>query len=195
LFLSNVQKRELYTPDFFENSFVNNLSVREPFKEYFKQADIFEGINKDLYLDFKTYMVDNILVKVDRMSMATSLEARVPLLDKKIVEFAFSLPSDYKLKGKTTKWFFKKTMENILPKEIIYRRKEGFSIPIKNWLKTDLKELMMEYLSPKRIKDAGILNQKYVDKLINQHLTNKENHAHRLWSFILFNIWMEKFGV
>ncbi len=193
-FLSNVQKKELYTPEFFESSFLNKLNEREPFKEYFDDTKNFEGINKDLYLDFKTYMVDNILVKVDRMSMATSLEARVPLLDKKMVEFAFSLPPEYKLKGNTTKWFFKKAMENILPKEIIYRRKEGFSIPIKNWLKTDLKDLMMEYLSPERIKNAGVLNPEYVNRLITEHLNNKQNHAHRLWSFILFNIWTEKFS-
>ncbi len=193
-FLSNVQKKKLYSAEFFENTFVDELNEREPFKEYFKDTEHYDGINKDLYLDFKTYMVDNILVKVDRMSMATSLEARVPLLDKKIVEFAFSLPPELKLKGNITKWFFKKSMENILPEKIIYRRKEGFSIPIKNWLKTDLKDLMMEYLSSERIKNAGVLNPDYVNKLITEHLSNKENHAHRLWSFILFNIWIEKFG-
>ncbi len=193
-FLSNIQKKKLYSAEFFENTFVDELNEREPFKEYFKDTEHFDGINKDLYLDFKTYMVDNILVKVDRMSMATSLEARVPLLDKKIVEFAFSLPPELKLKGNITKWFFKKSMENILPEKIIYRRKEGFSIPIKNWLKTDLKDLMMEYLSSDRIKNAGVLNSDYVNRLIKEHLSNKENHAHRLWSFILFNIWIEKFG-
>ncbi len=193
-FLSNIQKKKLYSAEFFENTFVDELNEREPFKEHFKDTEHFDGINKDLYLDFKTYMVDNILVKVDRMSMATSLEARVPLLDKKIVEFAFSLPPELKLKGNITKWFFKKSMENILPEKIIYRRKEGFSIPIKNWLKTDLKDLMMEYLSSDRIKNAGVLNSDYVNRLIKEHLSNKENHAHRLWSFILFNIWIEKFG-
>lgn len=193
-FLSNVQKKELYTDDFFEKTFLDKLNLREPFKGFFDDSEYFKGLNKDLFLDFKTYMVDNILVKVDRMSMATSLEARVPLLDKKMVEFAFSLPQEYKLRGKTTKWFFKKAMENILPNEIIYRRKEGFSIPIKNWLKTDLKDLMLEYLSPERIKRSGILNLNYVNKMVSEHLDNKQNHAHRLWSFILFNIWEEKFG-
>jgi len=193
-FLSKVQKKALYTESFYNDIFTDNLNTREPFKGYFDNSNKFNGINKDLYLDFKTYMVDNILVKVDRMSMITSLEARVPLLDKKMVEFAFTLPSSYKLKGNTTKWFFKKSMENILPNEIIYRRKEGFSIPIKNWLKTDLKDLMMNYLSRERIKKAGILNPDYVEILIKEHLDNKANHAHILWAFITFHIWLEKFG-
>ena len=125
--------------------------------------------------------------------MATSLEARVPLLDYKMVEFAFSLPPALKLSGNTTKYFFKNAMKGILPDEIINRQKEGFSIPIKNWLKTDLKGLMSDYLSEEKIKDAGFFNYKYVKKMMDDHLGNRQNHAHRLWSLILFNIWREKF--
>ena len=193
IFLSNLQKRKLYSPDFFCSDYIKSLPSRIPFDGYFENSGQFEGINRDLYLDFKTYMVDNILVKVDRMSMATSLEARVPLLDYKMVEFAFSLPSRFKLGGTTTKWFFKKVMEGILPQEIIYRRKEGFSIPIKNWLKNELKDLMVEYLSEKRVKEAGFFNFSYIEKMINEHLGNKQNHAHRLWALILFNLWREKY--
>jgi asparagine synthase (glutamine-hydrolysing) len=193
IFLSNLQKRKLYSPDFLNSDYFEPLTRRMPFDGFFEHSRQFDGINRDLYLDFKTYMVDNILVKVDRMSMATSLEARVPLLDYKMVEFAFSLPDHYKLGGSTTKWFFKKAMEGILPDEVIYRRKEGFSIPIKNWLKTDLKDLMMEYLSEKRVKEAGLFNYSYIEKMINQHLSNKQNHAHRLWTLILFNLWRERF--
>lgn len=194
LFLSNLQKEQLYHPDFLKSQYLEPLTRRDPFAGFFNHSKQFDGINQDLFLDFRTYMVDNILVKVDRMSMATSLEARVPLLDYKMVEFAFSLPESYKLGGKTTKWFFKKAMEGILPDEIIYRRKEGFSIPIKNWLKNDLKELMLEYLSEKRIKETGFFNPLYVNKLVDEHLTNKQNHAHRLWALILFNLWHERFA-
>jgi asparagine synthase (glutamine-hydrolysing) len=194
IFLSNLQKRKLYSPDFLSSDYLKPLKARIPFDGFFEHSGQFEGINRDLYLDFKTYMVDNILVKVDRMSMATSLEARVPLLDYKMVEFAFSLPSHYKLGGSTTKWFFKKAMEGILPDEIIYRRKEGFSIPIKNWLKTELKDLMMEYLSEKRVKEAGFFNHAYIQRMVNEHLNNKQNHAHRLWALILFHLWHEKFA-
>lgn len=193
IFLSKMQKQKLYSDDFIDREFGKNLSSRKPFDGYFEYGNIFPGLNKDLYLDLKTYLVDNILVKVDRMSMATSLEARVPLLDYKMVEFAFSLPPELKLRGNTTKYFFKNAMKGILPDEIINRRKEGFSIPIKNWLKTDLKGLMSDYLSEEKIMDAGLFNYKYVKKMKDDHLGNRQNHAHRLWSLILFNIWREKF--
>ncbi len=193
LFLSKYQKSKLYSDDFFEKSFGNPLPKRMPFDRYFEESLKFDDINQDLYLDFKSYMVDNILVKVDRMSMATSLEARVPLLDKKMVEFAFSLPPLYKLRGKTTKWFFKKAMEGILPDEIIYRRKEGFSIPIKNWLKTDLKDLMLTTLSKERVDASGLFDYSYVKKMMDDHLANKQNHAHRLWTLILFNLWSDRY--
>jgi asparagine synthase (glutamine-hydrolysing) len=193
IFLSDFQKTRLYSPDFLAEDFLKRLPQRVPFDTYFENSSRYEGINRDLYLDFKTYMVDNILVKVDRMSMATSLEARVPLLDHKMVEFAFSLPSHYKVNGSVTKWFFKKAMEGILPDEIIYRRKEGFSIPIKNWLQQELKELMLEYLSEKRVKEAGFFNYIYIKKLIDEHLNARQNHAHRLWALILFSLWQEKF--
>jgi asparagine synthase (glutamine-hydrolysing) len=193
IFLSNFQKRHLYSHGFLQEDFLKQLSIRMPFDGYFENSLKYEGINQDLYLDLKSYMIDNILVKVDRMSMATSIEARVPLLDYKMVEFAFSLPSHYKVKGPVTKWFFKKAMEGVLPDEIIYRRKEGFSIPIKNWLKTDLKDLMLEYLSERRVKEAGYFEFNYVRKLIDEHLNAKQNHAHRLWPLILFHLWKEKF--
>jgi asparagine synthase (glutamine-hydrolysing) len=193
LFLSNFQKTKLYSPDFLDPRFLNILPKREPFEQYFELSKEFDDLNQDLCLDLKTYLVDNILVKVDRMSMATSLEARVPLLDHKIVEFAFSMPEDLKLRGYTTKWFFKKSMEGILPDEIIYRQKEGFSIPIKNWLKNELKDLMFEYLSEKRIKETGIFNYNYIKKMIDEHINNRENHSHRLWTLILFNMWKERF--
>ncbi len=193
IFLSELQKSKLYSPEFADINCSNKLPLRDPFNKYFKHSQQFRGINQDLYLDFKTYLADNILVKVDRTSMAASLEARVPFLDYKMVEFAFSLPPQYKVKGKTTKWFLKNALKDVLPDNIIHRRKEGFSIPIKNWLKKELKDLMLEYLSKKRIKEMGLFNYAYVEKMINEHLNSKQNHSHRLWPLILLNIWKDKF--
>ena len=123
-----------------------SLADVEPFASLFGRLEDFDRTNGELYLDLKTYLVDDILVKVDRMSMAPSLEARVPLIDHKLVEFAFTLPGKLKLHGLETKWIFKKTMERLLPRETIYRKKEGFSIPIKHWLRTDLKDMLLGYL-------------------------------------------------
>jgi len=194
IFLSNFQKTRLYSPHFLDQDFLKPLHSRVPFDRYFEKGREFPGINQDLYLDLKTYLADDILVKVDRMSMAVSLEARVPLLDHKMVEFAFSLPPDMKVRGSTSKYFFKKAMEGILPDNIIYRRKEGFSIPIKSWLKTDLKDLMLEYLSTKRLKESGLFHEPYIRTMIDQHLQNRQNHAHRLWPLILFHLWSERFS-
>jgi len=112
---------------------------RKPFCEFFNRSRRFPGINQDLYLDLKTYLTDDIMVKVDRMSMAASLETRAPLLDYKLVEFAFSLPPQWKVRGSTGKWFFKKAMAGIPGPKILNRQKQGFSIPIKNWLRDELK--------------------------------------------------------
>jgi asparagine synthase (glutamine-hydrolysing) len=134
------------------------------------------------------------MVKVDRMTMAASLEARAPLLDYKLVEFAFSLPADWKVRSGTGKWFFKKAMEGILDRKILYRQKQGFSIPIKNWLKNELRELMLETLSEERINAMGLFNARYVQTMIQEHLQNRENHSHRLWALMQFHLWHDHYG-
>jgi asparagine synthase (glutamine-hydrolysing) len=194
LFLTAAQKSLLYSPAFQENSFALDLPDHEPFQSFFKRSLQFSGINRDLYLDLKTYLADDIMVKVDRMTMAASLEARAPLLDCKLVEFAFSLPPNWKVRNGTGKWFFKKAMEGILDQKIIYRQKQGFSIPIKNWLKNELKELMLETLSKKRITAMGLFNYQYIQTMINEHLQNRENHSHRLWALMQFHLWHDNFG-
>lgn len=152
-----------------------------------------KGLNRSMYLDIKTYLVDNILVKVDRMSMATSLEARVPILDHRIVEFVLSLPQDFKINNFKTKYILKKMAKGILPDNIINKPKQGFSIPMKNWLKGPVKSLMTDMLSYSRIKRQGIFNPDYIENLMKEHLENKDNHSHRLWGLILFQLWKERF--
>jgi asparagine synthase (glutamine-hydrolysing) len=127
------------------------------------------------------------------MSMAVSLEARAPLLDHKLVEFAFTLPARFKVRGTCSKWFFKRAMAGILPAEIIYRRKEGFSIPIKNWLKTELREMMLATLAEKKLAQLGLFQPDYVATLIREHLENRRNHSHRLWPLIVFQLWADHY--
>ncbi|MCX6555122.1 MAG: asparagine synthase (glutamine-hydrolyzing) [Candidatus Aminicenantes bacterium] len=194
LFLTAAQKSRLYTPAFQKDSFSHDLTEREPFASFFKRSRQFSGINQDLYLDLKTYLTDDIMVKVDRMTMAASLEARAPLLDYKLVEFAFSLPANWKVRNGTGKWFFKKAMEGILDQKILYRQKQGFSIPIKNWLKNELRGLMLETLSEKRISAMGLFNPGYVQTMIQEHLHNRENHSHRLWALMQFHLWHDHYG-
>jgi asparagine synthase (glutamine-hydrolysing) len=133
------------------------------------------------------------MVKVDRMSMAASLEAREPLLDHKLIEFVFGLDGQLKLHGLTTKWIFKKTMERLLPAENIYRPKEGFSIPIKHWLRQELRELMLDHLSESRIREAGFFNPEPIRKMIAAHLAGRKNFSHQLWALLVFEIWKENY--
>jgi len=194
IFLSKKNKKSLYTADLQrELDGIAPLYQRTPFRDILNESVYFDSLNRELYLDLRAYLVDDILVKVDRMSMATSLETRVPILDHKVVEFAYSIPGDLKLKGLTTKWIFKKTMERLLPRQNIYRPKEGFSIPMKHWLRKDLKDLLLDYLSRKRIREGGLFNFEPVSRMIDSHLRQRENFSHQLWSLLVFEIWRENY--
>lgn len=193
-FMSPKIKKHLYSPELKEK-----LSMHAEYEfilRYFKETaacGINDGLNKQLYVDLKTYLPDNILVKVDRMSMANSLEARVPYLDYRFVELASSIPGNLKLKGIQTKWILKKAMADLLPNEILTRGKEGFSIPIKNWLQNELRPMMMDILSPGKIKKEGLFNETYIERMKKEHLAGTQNHSHRLWALMVFEIWMDKY--
>lgn len=193
-FLQPEEKDLLYA-----DTMKRNIVEKDPYKfiyNYFNEAffnNKQDELNQQLYVDLKTYLVDDILVKVDRMSMATSLEARVPFLDYRFIELISSIPGDLKLKGMKTKWILKQAMMDILPKEILVRGKEGFSIPIKNWLQNELKPMMMDVLSPDRIKREGYFNSQYIEILKNEHLKGIENHSHRIWALMMFEMWQDRF--
>jgi asparagine synthase (glutamine-hydrolysing) len=194
MFLTEKDKKSLYARELQDKlGGPKSLHSTYPFDALYKTSTRFDRQNREYFLDLKTYLVDDILVKVDRMSMATSLETRVPLLDHKIVEFAYSLPGFLKLKGFTTKWIFKKTMERLLPHQNIYRKKEGFSIPIKHWLRTELKDLLFDYLNARRIQEGGLFRFDFIEKMIDQHLKQRENFSHQIWALLVFEIWRENY--
>jgi asparagine synthase (glutamine-hydrolysing) len=194
MFLNQKEREELYSKNFrHELGGIKSLHSIPPLNKLYPQLDRFDEISGELYFDLKSYLVDDILVKVDRMSMATSLETRVPLIDHKVVEFAFQIPGHLKLRGLTTKWIFKRSMERLLPPQNIYRSKEGFSIPIKHWLRNELKDLMFDYLSENRIQEAGLFNFDAIKKKIDAHMDGRENYSHQLWALLVFEIWREKY--
>ena len=158
----------------------------------FKEVDEFQHVNKCLYVDLKSYLIDNCLVKTDRMSMAASLEVRVPLLDKELVETAFRIPQTLKVNGGKTKILLKRIAARHVPSDCIYRPKEGFSIPIKNWLNFELRQLMEDLLDKKNIEKDGIFNASAVETLKRQHATGVSNNSHILWSLIMFHSWQKK---
>jgi len=158
----------------------------------FDRAGDRSAVDRGLYVDVKSYLCDNILTKVDRMSMAVSLEARVPYLDKDLVELAFRIPHELKVKGKETKILLKEVAARRVPSRCVYRQKEGFSIPIKNWLRGQFRPLLEELLSYRRIREAGLFDPSVVHTLKDEHLSGKANHSHILWSLIVFEAWRDK---
>ncbi len=189
IFLQQAEKELLYSPDFSRQ--LTDYDSYGFIEEAFRQTASPDPLDQQEYVDIKTYLVDDILVKVDRMSMAVSLEARVPFLDYRFVEFAATIPSGLRLCGKRTKHILKEAMKDILPLQIIQRGKEGFSIPIKTWLKRELQPMMREALAPDKVRSAGFFSQRYIDKLIDEHLRGVENHSHRLWALMVFHMWYD----
>ncbi|MBE0427932.1 MAG: asparagine synthase (glutamine-hydrolyzing) [Nitrospirae bacterium] len=172
---------------------LKNVNSFEVVNRLYVNNNAIKPLSKEQYVDLKMYLPDDILVKVDRMSMANSLEARVPLLNQLFVELVATIPPNLKLKGISTKYIFKKAMLKHLPRDIIYRKKQGFSIPMKNWLREDLRDMMMETLSRRRIEEKGYVEYGYVNKLMNQHLEKKRNNAHQLWSLMVFEMWHDMY--
>ena len=150
-------------------------------------------LNRQLFADFKLFLSDDILVKVDRMSMATSLEARAPFLDRDVIELAFRMPGHLKLRGGTRKYVLKKAMEGVLPERILHRQKEGFSIPMKNWLRRELRPLMDELLSQERVVSRGLFEWSEVERLVREHVEGRRNHAHQLFPLMVFERWAEEY--
>jgi asparagine synthase (glutamine-hydrolysing) len=160
--------------------------------ELFRRAGDRQPLNRSLYVDVKSYLSDNILTKLDRMSMAVSLESRVPYLDPKLVELAFQMPDKLKVAKGKTKILLKSVATRHIPKPCIYRPKEGFSIPIKNWLGREFRPLMEDYLSGKEIKAQGIFQVQTIERLKQEHLAGIANHSHILWSLMVFHSWCRR---
>jgi asparagine synthase (glutamine-hydrolysing) len=150
-------------------------------------------LNRQLYADFKLFLADDILVKVDRMSMATSLEARAPFLDRDVIELAFRMPGWLKLRGYRRKHILKRAMAGKLPDRILNRRKEGFSIPMKNWLRSELRPLMESLLSRERVEARGLFAWPAVERLLREHVEGGRNHAHQLFPLMVFERWAQEF--
>ncbi len=140
--------------------------------------------------DFLQYLPDDILVKVDRAAMSVSLETRVPFLDHKVVEFAWSLPQSVKIRDGKSKWILREVLHKYVEKSLFERPKMGFSVPIDNWLRGPLKVWMLDLLNEREIEQQGILDAKMVTRKVNEHLSGRRNWADQLWSVLMFQSWM-----
>jgi asparagine synthase (glutamine-hydrolysing) len=187
MFLSDDDKTELYRPDL--KACLNGLAPASLLESHFRRAVELDPLAQQQYVDIKTYLVDDILTKVDRMSMAASIEARVPLLDHRIVEFALSLPRDSKLHRGQTKVILRQAMRGRVPEAVLNRPKEGFSIPLKHWLRGPLRSLMTDLLSADCVERRGYFEPQTVAGWVSEHLQGHANHSHRLWALMVFELW------
>lgn len=144
-----------------------------------------------MLLDYRGYLRDNLLVKVDRATMLSSVEARAPYLDRYVTAFALSLPPELRLRGLTTKWILKKAAEKWVPRDVIYRRKRGLSVPIAGWINDGLRAEVDRLLEPSRLRGQGIVNERHVASLLAEHRSGRANHAKALWAVIVLQYWLE----
>jgi asparagine synthase (glutamine-hydrolysing) len=186
LFVGETVRQELFASDALKGM---ETPAAAHILDLFDRAGERQPLNRSLYVDVKSYLSDNILTKVDRMSMAVSLEARVPYLDPDLVELAFRMPDSFKVRDGETKVLLKSVAARYVPKDCIYRPKEGFSIPIKTWLGTQFRPILEACTDRKTIEEQGVFNPETIDRLKTEHLSGIANHSHILWSLIVFQTW------
>jgi len=162
-------------------------------EEFLKDKKDLDYLSKITLLFQKYYLSDNILFKTDRANMYNSLETRAPFLDYRLVDFANSLPSSFKLKWFKSKYIFKKAMENKLPDRIIHRKKKGFGIPLAGWLRGELRDYMFKSLSENNINEIGFIDYGIIRRLIEEHLSSKMDNKKILWNLIVFQNWHSRF--
>ena len=190
-FLGPAAKRQLYTGAL--RRALAESDVYRPVRECLQAAGTDDLLNRQLYADLSLYLADDILVKVDRMSMAASLETRAPFLDVDVMELAFSMPGHLKMRGSERKYVLKRAVRDLLPAPVLARSKEGFSIPMKNWLRRDLAPLMQDLLAPERVTRRGWFRPAVVQARIAAHRAGRENNAHTLFGLMVLERWADEF--
>jgi asparagine synthase (glutamine-hydrolysing) len=167
--------------------------LEAPLAEYFSRAEARDALTQLTLVDVETYLPGDILTKVDRMSMAVSLEARVPLLDHHVIEFALSLPDRLKLRDGTGKWLLRRAVEPMVPPRVLAKRKQGFAVPIRHWFRNELRHRVESLLRP----DSPIYA--YVDRTAAQrtaaeHLGGRRDHAGALWRMLVLDLWLRRYA-
>ena len=180
----------LLLEDFKES--LNSESLYDESYGYMEDVKGLNYINRVNYLYAKTYLTDDILTKVDRSSMAVSLEVRAPFLDPDFIEFAASIPAGLKFRGLNTKYIMKRAMRNKLPQRVLSKAKHGFAAPVGQWFKNELKGLLLDAFNKTKVKQEGIFNFDYVNSIIKDHLNNKIDYSRELWSLFVFQMWHKK---
>lgn len=191
-FYGNAEKSRLFSPDFRET-----LAGTEQFEDIFRYVErsgLTDPLQRLQYLCMKLYFQDDILVKVDRASMAHSLEVRVPFMDSGLVDYACRIQPFYKLKGIETKYVLKQALEGVLPAEIIHRRKAGFMMPVAPWLTQCMRETIEDLCSPPALAETGLFDPAYVRQIMDEHFQRKCDHRKLIYPLLCFMAWWRYHG-
>ena len=194
------QERYVAWISYFDNQMkdkIYNQDIKQEIKgrkeyihlNYFKEIDNQNYLNRIVYADINTYLPDDLLIMADRMSMANSLEIRVPFCDHKLMESCFAIPYQLKLKSFRLKGLFKETLEGLLPQEILNKPKQGFMVPLADWLRGDLKRYVLEILSQENIKKRGYFNPDCVQGILKRHFSGQGIFTHQIWALLVLEIW------
>ncbi|MAR91593.1 MAG: asparagine synthase (glutamine-hydrolyzing) [Pseudomonadales bacterium] len=197
-FLTNSFFRQHLWDDLVTDSFSARLKDYHPADitlRHYQEAPAEDHLSRILYTDFKTYLPGDILVKVDRMSMANSLEVRAPLLDYQVVEYAAKIPSALKLNNGDKKYILKRAFSKLLSHDTLYRKKMGFSVPLADWLRHEIKDQAEDWLfnSPAGVRDYFKLNR--LRQIWDQHQSGQQDYSSELWSMVMFQLWFNRYGV
>ena len=164
----------------------------EVLRHHARQAPTDHPLSLVQYLDLKTYLAGDILTKVDRASMAHSLEVRVPVLDHQLVEWVSGLPPELKLRGQQGKYLFKKSLEGYLPDEILYRRKMGFAVPLDAWFRGPLRRRVQDALLGPVMLDSGLFDSRALTRMVEEHQSGRRDHSAPLWSLLMFEAFLRR---
>ncbi len=187
---NRAQREALLTP----HAEARRFDAADTALDHWNACSASHELNRVLYCDMKLYLEGDILTKVDRASMANSLEVRAPLLNKDMLDFAERLPLRHKLRGLTTKYLLRRAVEDRLPASILKRGKKGFNMPVAKWLTGPLKPLARDMFDPLRLKRIGLFDAEYVNKLMDEHLAGRKDNRKLLWTLLVFELWHERWA-
>lgn len=187
------RERGLFDGEFLADAEISAQPYKQ-FQRYYDEAPANDSLSRLQYLDTKTYLPGDILAKVDRLSMATSLEARCPILDHEFVEWVAGLPLKYKFRDGTRKYIFKKLAERVgIPSEVLHRKKRGFAMPLVHWMRHELRDSLLGILSEPRTLQRGYFKPQAIRNLLDEHMRGRRNHSGVLWILLVFELWHRNF--
>ena len=186
------EQKDIFSGDI--NHILSDFDPYDDIPKSYNGTKFRDPLDEIIYCYSHFYLADDILTKIDRASMATSLETRSPFLDVEFAEFVNHIPSKLKLNGLTRKYILKKSMENKLPKEILYRKKKGFGIPLTKWLKKELKPTLLDVLSPSRLNQSGLFNTNTIKTMLDDHFSGRKDNRKPIWTIFMFEMWKERFA-